>query len=318
LRADRLLSILLLLQIHRRLTAGELAQRLEVSERTIHRDMEALAATGVPLVAERGARGGWTLPEGYQTNLTGLNQAEIQTLFLTTPWRLLADLGLEQASEAALTKLQAALPAGSRRDAASVRQRILVDAAGWQRAGEDLTFLPALQDAVWEERKVALTYQRGEGTGVERLVDPLGLVAKGSVWYLVAGVEGELRTYRISRVQGVTVTDQPCVRPAGFDLAAHWAESAAAFVSNLPRYPVTVRADPALLPRMRYTGKFARIERVDPPDASGWVTVAILFETEDEAREYVLGFGPRMEAVTPAALRDEVRRLAQGVVDLYA
>src|SRR5215469_12044094 len=178
MRADRLLSILLLLQVHRRITAGELARRLEVSERTIHRDMEALGIAGIPVVAERGIGGGWSLMEEYRTNLTGLNKAEIQALFLAGPSRLLADLGLEKASDAALIKLLAALPSTNRNDAEYVRQRIHFDVTGWHRADDGVPFLPALQQAIWRERKVLLTYQRGGDCGsVERLADPLGLVA---------------------------------------------------------------------------------------------------------------------------------------------
>ena len=280
MRADRLLSILLLLQVHRRLTARELAKRLEVSERTIHRDMEALSAAGVPVTAERGAGGGWALLEDYRTNLTGLNEAEIQALFLTKPPRLLADLGLDKASDAALIKLLAALPSMSRRGAEHARQRIYVDTGGWRQPEEAFPFLSTLQEAVWQERKLRLTYQRSDGAGVERLVDPLGLVAKGSVWYLVAAVEGEMRTYRVSRMQGVTVTDEPCVRPPDFDLAAYWAQSTADFKANLPRYPATLRVDPAILPRIRQGGRYTRIEHEYPPDADGWIKLSMDFEND--------------------------------------
>ena len=235
MRADRLLSILLLLQVHRRLTARALARRLEVSERTIHRDMEALSAAGIPVYAERGGGGGWSLVEEYRTNLTGLNTAEIQALFVTRPARLLADLGLEQASDAGLIKLQAALPAMQRDDAEYARQRIYVDITGWNRAEESIATLPVLQAAIWQERKLQFTYERGgDCAAVERLVDPLGLVAKGSGWYLVAGEEGEIRSYRVSRVQEAKLIDQPCVRPKGFDLAAYWEQSMISFKDQLP------------------------------------------------------------------------------------
>src|SRR5690349_23068717 len=148
MRADRLLSILLLLQVHRRVTARELARRLEVSQRTILRDMEALSGAGVPVVPERGTGGGWRLLEEYRTNLTGLNEAEIQALFLTKPPRLLADLGLDRASEAALIKLLAALPTGSRRRAEDIRTRIHIDVPGWRPSEETARYLPLLQEAV--------------------------------------------------------------------------------------------------------------------------------------------------------------------------
>src|SRR5215207_7455103 len=193
MRADRLVSIMLLLQVYRRLTAGELARRLEVSERTIHRDMEALSAAGVPVVAERGSGGGWALAGGYRTNLTGLNAAEVQTLFSGLPARLLADLKLDRDSDAAHVKLLAALPPSSRADAEYARRRVHVDVAGWGAAEEAVPHLHTVQEAVWRGRKLFFTY--GDdcgGAAAERAVDPLGLVAKGGVWYLVARAgEGE-------------------------------------------------------------------------------------------------------------------------------
>ena len=317
MRADRLLSILLLLQVNQRMTSRELARRLEVSERTIHRDMEALSASGIPVIADRGAGGGWSLLEEYRTDLTGLNAAEVRSLFLTKPVRLLADLGLEKAAEAARIKLLAALPSVARRGAEYARQRIYVDTAGWPRPDEHIASLPVLQEAIWQERKVELRYRRNDGAVVERLVDPLGLVARGSAWYVIAAVTGDLRTYRVSRVQEARLLDQPAVRPEGFDLQAYWAQSTAEFKAGLPRYPVVVRVGPAMLPRARFTGRFSRIEREDPPDADGWTTLAICFEVEDEAWQYVLGLGPWVEVVEPPALRDKVADLAAGIVAFY-
>jgi predicted DNA-binding transcriptional regulator YafY len=318
MRADRLLSILLLLQAHARITARELARRLEVSERTIHRDMTALSATGIPVVAERGGGGGWRLLEDYRTDLTGLTGAEARTLFLAAPARLLADLGLHRASEAAFIKLLAALPSAARRDAEYVRQRIYVDAAGWQQTESATPALAALQEAVWRERKLALTYQRSDGSVVERLVDPLGLVAKGKAWYLVAAVEGEIRSYRASRVQEAMLRDQPCVRPADFDLPAYWDESAARLTEGLPRYPVVVRADQVVLPRMRFSERYVRVEHVGAPDADGWVTVSLQCQGRAEACGYVLGFGPEIEVLEPRELREQVIEAAQGILSFYA
>jgi predicted DNA-binding transcriptional regulator YafY len=317
MRADRLLSILLLLQVYSRMTARELAKRLEVSERTIHRDMEALSTAGVPVTAERGTGGGWGLLEAYQTNLTGLTEEEIQALFLTRPARLLTDLGLHKASEAALIKLLAALPSLSRHNAEYVRNRIHIDATRWSNQEEAIPYLPALQDAIWQERKLHIMYRRGDDTFVERLVDPIGLVAKGSVWYLVAVVEGEFRTYRVSRIQSATITDEAYVRPDNFDLAAYWERSASDFKANLPRYPATVRVHPAILTYMRNVGRYARIVSTEAPDADGWIRVSMLFEEEHSACEYVLSFGAQMEVVEPEALREKVIEAAESIVALY-
>lgn len=316
MRADRLLSILLLLQVHRRMTARELARRLEVSERTIHRDMEALGTAGIPVVSERGTRGGWSLLEAYRTNLTGLTEAETQALFLTQPSRLLTDLGLHKASEAALIKLLAALPAMHRRDAEYARQRIHVDPAGWRHSEEAIPYLSTLQEAIWQERKLHFTYQR-EDTAVERVVDPLGLVAKGSIWYLVAAVEGQVRSYRVSRIQSARVSDQPCVRPLDFDLAAYWTQSSADFKATLPRYPVIVRMPLDVVPRVYHGSRFIRVEHVDPPDTDGWVRLHLLFELQEEACGYLLSFGNQVEILEPVALREQVIRLAESVSAFY-
>jgi predicted DNA-binding transcriptional regulator YafY len=317
MRADRLLSILLLLQVNRRMTADSLAKRLEVSARTIHRDMEALSMAGVPVYAERGSGGGWVLPDSFRTDVTGLTESEIQALFVSTPARLLSDLGLEKASDAALVKVLAALPSVARRDAEHMRQRIHVDGAGWHQAADDVPTLPTLQEAVWLERKVRIEYRRNDGEAVERVVNPLGLVAKGRLWYLVAAVDGEPRTYRVSRVQGVQILDESATRPPKFDLATFWADSSASLVANLPRYPITVRVSPEVVRRLWIPGAYARVEHVGEPEADGWQTANLLLQTEHEACSYVLGFGPRMEVVSPPELRDRVLREAASIVAFY-
>jgi predicted DNA-binding transcriptional regulator YafY len=318
MRADRLLSVLLLLQVHRRLTARELAKRLEVSQRTIHRDMEALSAAGFPVFAERGSGGGWMLVEGYRTNLTGLNKDEIQALFLSKPLRLLADLGLEKASDAAMIKLSAALPSSHRDNAEHARQRIHIDLTGWHRSKEAVRLLPVLQQAVWQERKLKFTYERSGCDPVERLADPLGLVAKGSAWYLVAVVDGDTRSYRVSRVLSAELTDDPCIRPREFDLGAFWEQAALSFKAQLPRYQATVRAHPEVFPRLGLAGRFARIEESFQPDPDGWIRVALRFDVEEMAVEYALGFGSKMEVLEPATLRQKVIAAAKSVIDFYA
>lgn len=317
MRADRLLSILLLLQMQQRITARELSKRLEVSERTIHRDMEALSTAGIPVTAERGIKGGWSLLEAYRTNLTGLNEAEIHALFLTQPNRLLTDLGLHKAADAAIIKLLAVLPSIARRDAEYIHQRIHIDPASWHPTEENISSLATLQKAVLQERKLLFTYQRDGNSSFERLVDPLGLVAKGSTWYLIAAIENEIRSYRVSRIQTAQVLDEPCLRPQNFDLADYWAQSSTRFVANLPRYRVTVRIAPDLLEHIYHAGRYARIESADPPDANGWLRLRLQFEMEEAACGYLLSFGPRVEIVEPVELREKVVELAKSVVEFY-
>ncbi len=317
MRADRLFSIVLLLQSHRHLTARDLAGRLEVSERTIHRDMEALSGAGIPVIADRGAGGGWSLLGDYRTNLTGLNEAEIQSLFVSRPSRLLADLQLDKAAEGALLKLRAALPSSYRRGAEYARQRIYVDIGGWSRSDETVPLLHVLQEGIWQERKLRMKYERSGCEAIERLVDPLGLVAKGSVWYFVAAVDGNVRSYRVSRVQSVELTDTPCIRPLDFGLALFWEHSAAQFRAQLPRYQALVRVRPEIIPLMPYAGRFARVEQVFEPDADGWVRVSLRFDIEEMACQYALGFGSQLEVLEPLALREKVVAAAKNIVAFY-
>lgn len=316
MRADRLLSILLLLQVHRRMTAHVLASRLEVSERTIYRDMEALSMAGVPVTMERGIGGGCVLLETFQTNLTGLNEAEVQTLFLSNPTRLLDDLGLHDASKAALIKLLASLPSVARRDAEYVRQRICIDSAGWHGTKDVVPTLPVLQEAIWQERKLCFTYPKSSGV-VERVVNPLGLVAKGNMWYFVAAIDDDIRNYRVSRIQEARITDEPCVRPENFDLAIHWAQSSFQFIASLPRYPTVLRMTTDALPYIDSIGRYVRVEETSTPDDESWVTLHILFETETAACGYVLAFGAQVEVVEPSTLRERVIQIAENVVDFY-
>src|ERR1051325_7414595 len=313
MRADRLLSIMLLLQIYQRLTAGELARRLEGSERTIQRDMEALSMAGVPVTALRGTGGGWALVDGYRTNLTGLNAAEVQTLFSGLPERLLADLKLDRDSDAAHVKLLAALPEASRADAEYARRRVHVDVAGWGGAAdEQVPHLHAVQEAVWRGRKLFFTYGSDCGEAAERLVDPLGLVAKGGVWYLVArATEGEVRSYRVSRVTQARVAEEPCERPEGFDLAEFWAASVARFKSNAPRFRATLRAHKSVLHLLPYAGRFSRVESLGEADAEGWATVRMRFQFEEDAAGLALGFGTKFEVLEPDGLREKILRMAE-------
>jgi predicted DNA-binding transcriptional regulator YafY len=313
MRADRLLSILLLLQVHRRIPARELAKRLEVSERTILRDMEALSGAGVPVVAERGSGGGWSLVESYQTKLTGLNAAEIQSLFLARPPRLMADLGLQLEADAAMIKLQASLPAGSRQHADFARQRILVDSRGWRDPAESVACLPVLLDALWRERQVRFLYSRVLGETGERIADPLGLVAKGSTWYLIARADEDPHTYRVSRIREAAILDQPAKRPARFDLAAYWEHSATEFRDKLPRYYATYLATPAVMRWVRYRGWRLEEETVEGEA----VRVRLRFDAEEEALQFALSFGAQVVAIEPPELSAKVVAAARAIVERY-
>lgn len=310
MRADRLLSILLLLEGRRRVTARELAERLEVSERTILRDMDALSGSGVPVVAERGQGGGWSLLDDYRTKLTGLSSAEIQSLFLARPARLLADLGLKRESEAALIKLEASLPAGAREQAALTRRRIHIDPRGWRDPAEAIPWLPVLLEAVWRGRQIRFLYARDLCEPTERTGHPLGLVAKGSTWYLVAEVGGEPRTYRVSRIREAAALDQAATYPPGFDLAVYWERSAAEFREKLPRYYATFLVNPSVMRWARYRGW--RLEEETPEGEH--IRIKLRFDVEDEAVQFALSFGGNLEVIEPPELYEKVMAGARAIL----
>ncbi len=320
MRADRLLSLLMLLQIKGRATAQELAERLEVSERTIYRDIEALSIAGVPVYAERGPGGGCTLAEGYRTNLTGLNESEVRTLFMPGAAGPLADLGVSKELEAALLKLLAALPSAHRRDVERTRQRLYMDAVAWYHANEAVPFLQTLREATWQDRKVFLTYRKNNGEVIERIVDPLGLVAKAGIWYMVAVSHGELRVFRVSRVRDVIITEEPCQRPEEFDLEQYWATWSKDFQTKWPDYSVMVRVSPVfipILPQIMGEKMHNLIEGAGPADAEGWITISLTFGSFEHARGYLLGLGTMVEVLEPLELRDAVKQFAAGIVEFY-
>jgi predicted DNA-binding transcriptional regulator YafY len=310
LRADRLLSMLLLLQAHGRLTGRELARRLEVSERTVHRDMESLSASGVPIFAMRGAQGGWQLDGNWRTQVPGLDEVELRALLMAQP-RVIGDTRLASAAERALQKLMAALPTSLREQAASIRQRLYVDTTGWRPSRENLVMLPIVQQAVSGDRKLAIVYCKPNGERSKRTVDPLGLVAKGSAWYLVANTPAGMRTFRVSRIEGATPLKVPCKRPSQFKLAAYWTSTTKELSETWKRFPATLRLQPQAAQGM-FTWHNAR--QVGMADARGWMTMDVEFENEEEARFVVLGLGTRVEVLEPESLLSYLRKQ---VADLH-
>ena len=310
---------MLLLQSRGRLTAAELAAELEVSVRTIHRDVEALSAAGVPVYAERGPYGGIRLVDGYRTRLTGLTGDEAEAIFLSGLPGPAAELGLGTVVAAARLKVLASLPSELRTRASRLVERFHLDASGWFQAGEPVPHLTAVSDAVWESRRLRIEYARGDAT-VQRVIDPLGLVLKGGVWYLVASTEDQIRTYRISRVVQVETLDDRFDRPPGFDLAGYWADSSAAYEENAARVEVVVRVDPRGMGYLTAAvGEqiVAAAERIAEPDDEGWTRLRLRLDWPNEVPGRLLGVGPRLEVLEPPEIRRRVIELARAVVRRY-
>jgi predicted DNA-binding transcriptional regulator YafY len=319
MRASRLLSLLMLLQAKGRMSGQALATELEVDIRTIYRDIDDLSSSGVPVYAERGRSGGFQLLEGYRTKLTGLTQGEAEALFLAGFPGPAADLGLKDNSAAARLKLLAALPAESRIAADRVAARFHFDPTPWYRDPEAGPLLRIVAEAVWASRKLRVRYESWDKI-VERDLDPLGLVLKAGVWYLVARADRSVRTYRISKILEAAAREETFVYPPGFDLAAQWRSSSQAFEAGVYQGDATLSVTQKGMRRFQFLG--AAVERAAKASArktgaDRW-RVVIPIESVAQATRDVLSFGTDAEVLTPQALREAVRDQAAELAALYA
>ena len=321
MRASRLVQLLLLLQARGRLTAATLAAELEVSERTIHRDVDALSAAGVPIYAERGPHGGIQLVDGYRTRLTGLTGDEAEALFLGSLPGPAAELGLGTVVAAARLKVLAALPTELRTRASRLVERFHLDAAGWFHATDDVPHLTLLAEAVWEARRVTVGYRRAGGE-VDRVLEPLGLVLKAGVWYLVAQADDDVRTYRVSRFSRVTPQQAGFTRPPRFDLAEHWRASIAAYEESAPTVDVTLRVHPAargLLSDLIGERAYRAAERLeDDDDPDGWHHLRLRIDWPEEVPYRMVAMGDRAELIDPPGMRAAIRAIAERTRSAYA
>ncbi|MGW3099721.1 helix-turn-helix transcriptional regulator [Streptomyces sp. NPDC001102] len=322
MRAARLIKMVLLLQSRPSMTAAELARELEVSERTVTRDAQALSEAGVPVYADRGRAGGYRLIGGYRTRLTGLARSEAEALFLSGVPGALREMGLEDAASAARLKVSAALLPSLRDASRAAAQRFHLDAPNWFTEPEAPALLPAVADAVWDDRRISARY-RGRGTEVERTLEPYGLVLKAGVWYLCARVaeRGTYRVYRIDRFTAVDGAEERFERDEDFDLPAFWDERAEQFARSILRDEVVVRLSEA--------GARALPHAVDPaaarealaaagsPGPDGWVTLTLPVESEEVAHAQLAGLGPEVEVLAPPGLRERFASDAARLAALY-
>ncbi|MFF4725316.1 helix-turn-helix transcriptional regulator [Streptomyces mirabilis] len=325
MRAARLIKMVLLLQSRPSMTAAELARELEVSERTITRDAQALSEAGVPVYADRGRAGGYRLIGGYRTRLTGLARTEAEALFLSGVPGALRDMGLEDAASAARLKVSAALLPSLRDASRAAGQRFHLDAPAWFDEPETPELLPAVAEAVWDDRRITAGYRRGTAE-VERVLEPYGLVLKAGVWYLCARVpgpagSGPFRVYRIDRFTEVRPATERFTREDGFDLPGFWAERAEQFARSILRAEAVVRLSPEGARRLAYVVDPASarqaLDGCGAPDGRGWVTAVLPVESEEVAHAQLTGLGPEVEVLSPAALRERFAGDAVRLAALY-
>jgi predicted DNA-binding transcriptional regulator YafY len=318
--ARRLLSLLMLLQSRGRMSAPALARQLEVSVRTVYRDIDSLSAAGVPVYGDAGRNGGYQLRDGWRTQLTGLTSGEARALFLAGLPGPAEALGMGEAAASAHLKLMAALPSDWQADAERVGSRFHLDPVDWFRDSAPADHLREVAHAVWNEQRLRLRYESWTEV-VEREIEPLGLVLKAGAWYVVGRRGRVVRTYRLSNMHDVQVLEQRFKRPRAFDLAAHWAEATKAFEEGVYRDFATLRASAAGLKRLQgFSPVVAQAvhRTANTPDAAGWVTVTVPIESVDHAAREMLKLGAEAEVIAPRDLRERLRGSAQAMLALYA
>ena len=313
MKADRLIALLLLLQSRRQCSARLLAEQLEVSERTIYRDVDALSAAGVPVYAERGPAGGIALPDGYRRALTHFGEDEVRALFVSgvSP---LADLGLERGLVRALEKLRGGLADVHQRAADKSRSRIHLDQRRWNQPEPPFELLTTLRRAVWDDRRVRIQYEDRNRKTTMRVVDPLGLVSKTGVWYLIARSGEEMRSFRVERISGACELTERFERPAGFDLERYWAESSTRFAqaSRGADCVVMLRATNDGLERVTYYWP-SEILSEDGNES----LVRVTFPGREVAIFQLLAWSEIATLVEPAALREVLVQRARRALQLY-
>jgi predicted DNA-binding transcriptional regulator YafY len=311
MRASRLLSILLKLQTHGRLTAEQLAEQFEVSVRTVYRDVDHLSEAGVPVVSDRGRSGGFRLLDGFRSELSGLTRDEAETLFLTGLPGPASELGLANLLASARVKLISAVPGGLMSE--RIASRFHLDPLAWFRAGEDSTHLPTIARATWTDHYLDLQYLNA-GVARGRRVRPLGVVLKGGIWYLIAQRQRTIRTYKVSAVVEAKALTRAFKRPRGFDLAAHWEKTARAYEEGTLRLRATVRLSPQGWKRVAMLGDHvarSASESRSAEDPRGWSKCVLPLEGVDQGVTELLRLGEDVEVVGPGTLREALlRRLA--------
>jgi predicted DNA-binding transcriptional regulator YafY len=318
MRADRLISLLMLLQSRGKMKASQLADILEVSERTVYRDIDALSATGVPVYAEPGPQGGYALLGAYQTRLTGMTDEELRVLFMLSIPQPLVELGLGTDLKQALLKLSAALPNTRRLLEDQFRQRFHLDSTAWEQRLEPVPYLQQVYQAVRLDRRLSIRYQPIYNVKYERWVEPFGLVAKGGAWYLVCSSQAKLSVLRVVDLSDVRIGEETFTRPADFDLQVFWQSWCEQQALTRQGYRVTVRIFPRLLPFLPQVFGAFKPEQTCHAAGNGELQLDLFFESLESARSQLLALGSGVEVLAPRSLRCSMRDYAEQILGVYS
>jgi predicted DNA-binding transcriptional regulator YafY len=319
MRADRLISLLMLLQSRGRMKAHELAEVLEVSERTVYRDIDALSAAGVPVYGECGREGGFALIDSYHTRLTGMTDEELRILFMLRIPEPLHELGFSQDLKQALLKLSASLPDSRRAVEDEIRLRFYLDSSGWEQRLEPIPHLPLVYQAVREDRTLNISYQPMFNVILDQTVEPYGLVAKGGDWYLIYSANGKMNVRRVSELLEACIGEGKFIRPPEFDVAVFWKEWCTQQALEDEAYRVTVRVLPSLIPYIFYVfGYKVNDEQIEKVGRGMGIIIELAFESLEAARSRLLPLGAGVEVLQPEGLRCSIKDYAEQISRIYS
>lgn len=315
MRADRLISILMLLQIHKKLTASELSKKLEVSVRTIYRDIDILSGIGVPIVADKGINGGIKLIGDYKTSITGINKNELFSLFIPTGDKILEDLGIEKLKDSTILKILGDSSSDELKEFENIQNYIYIDMNAWSEPSIILNtdILSELQNAIWNSKALKILYRKvDEVKEVE--INPLGLVCKRGIWYLVAINNDIIKTYKVTSIETALLMPHTFIRPNDFNLKSYWTDSTSNFKSLIPKHTFTFKVSPKVLNNIKER-QFITISETLYKEND--IYLKIKFDAIWQGVEFAFGYGKSIEIIEPIEAISEIKRKALEVIDLY-
>lgn len=315
MRADRLISILMLLQMHKKLTASELSKKLEVSVRTIYRDIDILSGIGVPIIADKGINGGIKLLGDYKTSLTGINKKELFSLLIPTGDKIFEDLGIEDLKYSTMLKILGNSSHNQIEELENIQNYIYIDMYTWNEPNIslDIDILSILQNAVWNSKSLKLLYRKIDETK-EIVINPLGLVCKRGVWYLVAADNEIIKTYKVTSIESALLMNDTFVRPYDFNLKIYWKNSTNNFKNLIPKYTFAFKVSPSILNHIKERPFITISETIFRENE---IYLNIKFDSVLQGIEFAFGYGKDIEIIEPIEAISEIKKRALEVIDLY-